>query len=94
MTEHMRFTRVKQVARIDRLRNSRDGNPRFKFTFQDGDVLTTAPNAGWVFNICPDQLTGRPVAATFHFTPRGKGVLDGVATCQPWQDSAAKEATL
>ena len=88
MTSYMRFTRVKRVEKIDRLKTSRNGNPRFKFTFGDGDVLTTQPNAAWVYAICPDQLTGRPIAATFHYTPSGKGILDGVATCQPWQDSA------
>ena len=90
MTEYMRFTRVKQVEKIDRLRSSKNGNPRFKFTFTDGDVLKTQPNAGWVYAICPDQLVGRPIAATYHFTPRGKGVLDGVATCHPTQDSLVR----
>jgi hypothetical protein len=91
MASFMRFTRVKRVEKIDRLKNSRNGNPRFKFIFEDGDALTTQPDAGWVYAICPDQLTGRPIAATYHFTPSGKGVLDGVATCQPWQDSAVRE---
>ena len=91
MASFMRFTRVKRVEKIDRLKNSRNGNPRFKFVFEDGDALTTQTDAGWVYAICPDQLTGRPIAATYHFTPSGKGVLDGVATCQPWQDSAVRE---
>ena len=91
MTSYMRFTRVKRVEKIDRLKNSRNGNPRFKFVFEDGDALTTQTDAGWVYAICPDQLTGRPIAAPYHFTPSGKGVLDGVATCQPWQDSAVRE---
>ena len=91
MTSYMRFTRVKRVEKIERLKNSRNGNPRFKFVFEDGDALTTQTDAGWVYAICPDQLTGRPIAATYHFTPSGKGVLDGVATCQPWQDSAVRE---
>ena len=91
MTSYMRFTRVKRVEKIDRLKNSRNGNPRYKFIFEDGDALTTQTDAGWVYAICPDQLTGRPIAATYHFTPSGKGVLDGVATCQPWQDSAVRE---
>ena len=91
MTSYMRFTRVKRVEKIARLKNSRNGNPRFKFVFEDGDALTTQTDAGWVYAICPDQLTGRPIAATYHFTPSGKGVLDGVATCQPWQASAVRE---
>ena len=91
MASFMRFTRVKRVEKIDRLKNSRNGNPRYKFIFEDGDALTTQTDAGWVYAICPDQLTGRPIAATYHFTPSGKGVLDGVATCQPWQDSAVRE---
>ena len=91
MTSYMRFTRVKRVEKIDRLKNSRNGNPRFKFVLEDGDALTTQTDAGWVYAICPDQLTGRPIAATYHFTPSGKGSLDGVATCRPWQDSAVRE---
>ena len=91
MASFMRFTRVKRVEKIDRLKNSRNGNPRYKFIFEDGDALTTQTDAGWVYAICPDQLTGRPIAATYHFTPSGKGILDGVATCRPWQDAAVRE---
>ena len=38
MTSYMRFTRVKRVEKIDRLKNSRNGNPRFKFVFEDGEI--------------------------------------------------------
>jgi hypothetical protein len=88
MSNYMRFTRVKKIEHVARLKNSKNGNPRFKFIFADGDMLTTQTDAGWVYSISPDQLIGRPVAATFHFTPTGRGILDGLATCQPWQDAA------
>jgi hypothetical protein len=90
MANYMRFTRIKRVEKIDRLKSSTSGNPRYKFTFEDGDEMKTQANAMWVFAICPDQLIGRPIAATYHVTPRGTGVLDGVATCHPTQDSLVR----
>ena len=83
MASYIRFTRVKTVERIERMSNSADGNPRFKFVFTDGDILTTQRDSGWVYSISPDALVGRKVAATYHFTPRGRGVLDGVASWKP-----------
>jgi hypothetical protein len=73
---------------FQRLANSRNGNPRFKVAFTDGMIMRTAPDAGWVYEIVPSQLVGRPVAASYHMTPSGNAVLDRLATCQPWQDAS------
>jgi hypothetical protein len=85
-------TSVKGVIDVERLNNSRNGNPRYRFTFDGGETMKTAPDAGWVYSINPDSLIGRPVAATYHVTKTGRAVLDGVATCQPWQDAAVRGA--
>ena len=83
-------TKVKtnRIDKIKRLANSRNGNPRFMVEFADGMIMRTAPDAGWVYGIVPDQLVGRPVAASYHMTPSGNAVLDRLATCQPWQDAS------
>mgnify|MGYP004449402207 FL=1 len=64
---------------IKRLHNSKDGNPRFEFTFSNGESMKTASDVMWSLAILPDRLVGRPIAATFHYTPSGRAVLDGVA---------------
>ena len=77
-TKRLKLTSLKTVEKIDRLNNSRMGNPRYKFTFTDGDVLKTQSNAGWVYAICPDQLVGRPTLVNYHYTQGGKAIIDGV----------------
>ena len=79
MACYMQFKRIKIVQSIKRLHNSKDGNPRFEFTFSNGERMKTAANVMWAFAIVPDRLIGRPIAATFHYTPSGGAVLDGVA---------------
>jgi hypothetical protein len=41
----------KVIAKIDRERNSHVGNPRFRFTFTDGEVRKSKPNAGWAYAV-------------------------------------------
>ena len=79
MASYMQFKRIKIVQSIKRLHNSKDGNPRFEFTFSNGERMKTAANVMWAFAIVPDRLVGRPIAATFHYTRSGCAVLDGVA---------------
>ena len=79
MASYMQFKRIKIVQSIERLHNSKDGNPRFEFTFSNGESMKTAANVMWAFAIVPDRLIGRPIAATFQYTPSGCAVLEGVA---------------
>ena len=84
-----KFTHSLIVENIDRLNNSRNGNPRFKFTLSGLPPLhprlsrglismKTPSDAGWVYEVCPDQLIGKRVAATYHITFGGNAVLDGI----------------
>jgi hypothetical protein len=41
----------KIILRIDRERNSGSGNPRFRFTFTDGTMAKSSPNAGWAYAV-------------------------------------------
>lgn len=41
----MRITLVKTITHLERLRNSRDGNPAYRVTFADGTSARTAPDA-------------------------------------------------
>jgi len=74
---------LKTVEKIERLNNSRNGKLKYKFTFDDGDIWKTQPNAGWVYHISCKHLEGRPIIAKYHYTPGGKAILDGVK----WWDS-------
>lgn len=63
---------------FQRLENSRNGNPRYKVKFDNGTIMKTAPDAGWVYAIVPDQLVDRPIAASYHMNRSGNAVLDGL----------------
>jgi hypothetical protein len=74
------------------MNNSKNGNARYAFTFADSvgklETMRTEPDTGWVCGISPDVFVGRPVAVTFHYTKRGRGVVDALATCAPWHEPA------
>jgi hypothetical protein len=72
--------KTNRIDKIKRLANSRNGNPRFMVEFADGMIMQTAPDAGWVYGIVPDQLIGRVVTASYYMTPSGNAVLDEMAT--------------
>jgi hypothetical protein len=44
-------TTTKTIESIERLRSSHYGNPRFRFTFTDGTILTSMSDAGWCYAI-------------------------------------------
>ena len=102
MTEQ--FTQVKVVHHVERMKNSKNGNARYEFTFADSvgefhhvwklEKMRTEPDAMWVCGISPDLFVGRPVAVTFHYTGHGtrRGVVDALATCAPWHEPNAIKA--
>jgi hypothetical protein len=82
MSGYMRFTQTRVVHSFKRLNSSRNGNPRFAFTFvnSDGDkeTMKTQPDSGWVYALTPDALVDNPVALTFHYTKTGRAVIDAM----------------
>jgi hypothetical protein len=44
-------TQTKTIQSYSRLKNSRYGNPRFRFVFSDGETLDSKPNAGWAYQV-------------------------------------------
>lgn len=55
---------TRTVAGIDRLPNSRNGNPRFSLTFTDGTTLRTKTDGTVGYEITPSRLPGRTVVLT------------------------------
>jgi hypothetical protein len=42
---------TKTILSYERMRSSRNGNPRFRFAFTDGTMLPSAPDAGWAYAV-------------------------------------------
>ena len=79
MANHIRFTAITNVESINRLPNSKNGNPRFEITFANGLKGKTQVDAGWAYAIC---ATMGEVVVSYHFTPSGRTVLDGLQKSQ------------
>jgi hypothetical protein len=47
----MNTTEAKVIRRLERLRNSANGNPRFRVFFANGDVADTKPDADVAFGL-------------------------------------------
>lgn len=47
----MTATTIKRIERIERLRSSHYGNPRFRFTFTDGEMLTSMSDAAFCYAV-------------------------------------------
>lgn len=66
------------IDSIKRLRNSRNGNPRFEIVFNINQKGKTKTDAGFVYAIT-DSMLGKPVRIQYHFTPsRGACIIDNV----------------
>jgi hypothetical protein len=70
MTSYMKFSQVSTLEKLERLNNSRNGNPRFKVTFADGRHGKTDTDAGFAYAIC-DSWQGERVRAVYRITPSG-----------------------
>jgi len=73
MADYVQFTGRKTLESITRLKNSKEGNPRFRISFTDGTVGTTPRNAGWAYGIHAGMWQ---VTVKYHFTPQGARVRD------------------
>ena len=54
------------IKSIERLNNSRNGNPKYKFVLYDDEIaseidMITPTDAGWVYGIDQDKLIGSTV---------------------------------
>ena len=71
MSNHMQFVNNFEVSDITRLKNSRDGNPKFLFSFKNGMEMET--NAGWVYGISPDAIIGTVIRLKYKTTNKRNG---------------------
>jgi hypothetical protein len=75
MSTHIQFTRPALLDSIVRLNNSRNGNPSYMLGFADGLTGKTKTDAGFAYAI-HDGMSY--VTVKYHFTPKGKCVIDDV----------------
>lgn len=47
----MQATTIKRIERIQRLNSSVNGNPRFRFTFTDGEVADSMSDAAYCYAV-------------------------------------------
>lgn len=73
MTSYIQFMKTTEVESIERLRNSRNGNPRYQIRFTNGIEGVTKTDAGWAYAIHDGM---KRVTVKFHYTTKGKCVID------------------
>lgn len=68
----------RQIARLDRLTNSVNGNPRYRVHFTDGSSALTQSDAGFCYAINNPEFRDAPVLVEFtragriaHIAPAG-----------------------
>ena len=76
MASYMRFSNRKVVDHVERLNNSRNGNPKYRVTFDNDEVMTTQADVTWVYGVAFDRLEGTGQIVTYHVTASGKLILD------------------
>lgn len=59
------FTEVKTIDYLERMNNSKNGNPRWRVGFSDGTSATTAPDSAVSYEIGNPEYQGKPVQVTF-----------------------------
>ena len=75
MANYIQFTKVALVDTIVRLKNSRNGNPRFLMAFTNGLIAKTKVDAGFAYAIHSGMTL---VTIKYHFTPKGNCILDDI----------------
>lgn len=73
MTTTLRITKVSTLTNLERLRNSRNGNPRFKMTFDNGMEGTTRADDGQAYAIT-DAWIGKPVKFDWHIARKNPAI--------------------
>ena len=75
MVEYVQFECVGMVDTIVRLKNSKNGNPRYLIALSNGIIGKTKSNAGFAYSIHSGMSW---VKVKFHFTPKNKCVIDDI----------------
>ena len=75
MTSYIKFAKCTYVESIERLNNSRNGNPRYKITFTNGIEGVTKSDAGFAYAM---HSRMKAVSVKFHYTPKGRCVIDDI----------------
>jgi len=76
MSEYVQFTQETRVESIERLKNSVNGNPRYKIAFSNGVLGITKSDAGFAYSIHSGMTR---VLVSYHFTPKTKCIIDDIA---------------
>lgn len=75
MTDTIVFTKPAILDRLERLNNSKNGNPRYRAVFNGIDLDgKTKSDAGFNYEIT-SSWQGKPVQVSYYFTPKGKAVI-------------------
>jgi len=78
MASYIQFTKVTHVETIERLTNSRNGNPRYKMRFTSCPFEgVTKTDSGFAYGI-HDGMSMKPATVKFHYTAKGKCIIDNV----------------
>ena len=56
MADYMTFTNTFKVKAVERMNNSRNGNPKFKFIFYNGKEMVTPTDVMWAYKITPHAV--------------------------------------
>ena len=76
MPEYIQFQQTTTIESIERLKNSVNGNPRYKIAFSNGVSGVTRSDASFAYSIHSGMTR---VLVSYHFTPRTKCVIDDIA---------------
>jgi hypothetical protein len=69
-------TETKTIVGIDRMSSSRNGNPRYRLTFDDGTSAPLQPDSSIAYGINNPEYRSGPVRVTFN----GRGHVTYVKT--------------
>jgi hypothetical protein len=70
MATYMQFTQTTTLAGLERLKDSRNGNPRFRVVLSNGQIGKTKTDSGFTYGIC-DSWVGKRVRAQYRVTNSG-----------------------
>ena len=73
MNNRMQFVNDFEVSDITRLNSSRNGNPKFLFSFKNGMEMETPTEAGWVYEISPNAIIGTVIRLKYKTTNKRSG---------------------
>tara|TARA_R110002033_G_scaffold82346_1_gene133199 strand:- start:369 stop:614 length:246 start_codon:yes stop_codon:yes gene_type:complete len=73
MNNRMQFVNDFEVSDITRLNYSRNGNPKFLFSFKNGMEMETPTDAGWVYAISPNAIIGTVIRLKYKTTNKRSG---------------------